>query len=159
MMKHLTVALLGSALVSGATLAQNAPRPASNAPASASQRTDANKTVMLKQGEWRGSKLTGLAVYNNNDERVGEINELIVGKDGKLESVVLGVGGFLGIGEHDVAVPFSRVTFVEEPRRAERTTSRTDERSRNEAAGARNDAAARMDANRTATTNEPAAST
>ena len=162
MMKHLTVALLGSALVSGATLAQNAPRPASNAPASASQRTeskDANKTVMLKQGEWRGSKLTGLAVYNNNDERVGEINELIVGKDGKLESVVLGVGGFLGIGEHDVAVPFSRVKFVEEPRRAERTTSRTDERSRNEAAGARNDAAARMDANRTATTNEPAAST
>ena len=158
MMKHLTVALLGSALVSGATLAQNAPRPASNAPASASQRTDANKTVMLKQGEWRGSKLTGLAVYNNNDERVGEINELIVGKDGKLESVVLGVGGFLGIGEHDVAVPFSRVKFVEEPRRAERTTSRTDERSRNEAAGARNDAAARMDANRTAPTNAPAAS-
>ena len=159
MMKHLTVALLGSALVSGATLAQNAPRPASNAPASASQRTDANKTVMLKQGEWRGSKLTGLAVYNNNNERVGEINELIVGKDGKLESVVLGVGGFLGIGEHDVAVPFSRVKFVEEPRRAERTTSRTDERSRNEAAGARNDAAARMDANRTATTNKSAAST
>ena len=159
MMKHLTVALLGSALVSGATLAQNAPRPASNPPASASQRTDANKTVMLKQGEWRGSKLTGLAVYNNNDERVGEINELIVGKDGKLESVILGVGGFLGIGEHDVAVPFSRVKFVEEPRRAERTTSRTDERSRNEAAGARNDAAARMDANRTATTNAPAANT
>ena len=114
---------------------------------------------MLKQGEWRGSKLTGLAVYNNNDERVGEINDLIVGKDGKLESVVLGVGGFLGIGEHDVAVPFSRVKFVEEPRRAERTTSRTDERSRNEAAGARNDAAARMDANRTATTNAPAANT
>jgi sporulation protein YlmC with PRC-barrel domain len=33
---------------------------------------------MLKQGEWRGSKLTGLAVYNNNDERVGDINELII---------------------------------------------------------------------------------
>ena len=157
MKQQLTLALLGSALVSVTTLAQNAPGPGSTTQRTESK--DAQKTVMLKQGEWRGSKLTGLAVYNNNDERVGEINELIVGKDGKLESVVLGVGGFLGIGEHDVAVPFSRVKFVEEPRRAERTTSRTDERSRNEAAGARNDAAARMDANRTATTNEPAAST
>jgi sporulation protein YlmC with PRC-barrel domain len=160
MNKQLTLALLGSALVSVTPLAQNA--PGGNAPATTSQRTeskDAQKTVMLKQGEWRGSKLTGLAVYNNNDERVGEINELVIGKDGKIASVVLGVGGFLGIGEHDVAVPFGKVKFVEEPRRAERTAARTDERSRNEAAGARNDAAARMDANRTAPTNAPVAST
>jgi sporulation protein YlmC with PRC-barrel domain len=157
MKNQLTLALLGSALITGATLAQNAPGTGSNAPATSSQRTESNtqKTVMLKQGEWRGSKLTGLAVYNNNDERVGEINELIIGREGKIESVVLGVGGFLGIGEHDVAVPFGKVKFVEEPRRAERTVARTDERSRNEAAGARNDAAARMDANRT---NAPAAS-
>ena len=116
MKNQLTLALLGSALISGATLAQNAPGPGSNAPASSSQRTEspAQKTVMLKQGEWRGSKLTGLAVYNNNDERVGEINELIIGKDGKIKSVVLGVGGFLGIGEHDVTVPFGKVKFVEE---------------------------------------------
>jgi len=154
MKKQLKLALLGSAIISGA-LAQNGP-------ATTSQRTeskDAQKTVMLKQGEWRGSKLTGLAVYNNNDDRVGEINDLIIGKDGKIHSVVLGVGGFLGIGEYDAAVPFSNVKFVEEPRRAERTTARTDERSRNEAAGARNDAAPRMDANRTAPTNAPAAST
>jgi sporulation protein YlmC with PRC-barrel domain len=158
MKKQLTLALLGSALIAGTTLAQNAPR--SNAPATTAERAeskDAQKTVMLKQGEWRGSKLTGLAVYNNNDERVGEINELIVGKDGKIESVVVGVGGFLGIGEHDVAVPFGKVKFMEEPRRAERTAARTDERNRNEAAGTRNDAAARMDANRTAPTNPPAA--
>jgi sporulation protein YlmC with PRC-barrel domain len=157
MKNQLTLALLGSALITGATLAQNAPGPGSNAPATSSQRTESNaqKTVMLKQGEWRGSKLTGLAVYNNNDERVGEINELIIGREGKIESVVLGVGGFLGIGEHDVAVPFGKVKFVEEPRRAERTAAGTDERRRNEAAGARNDAAARMDANRT---NAPAAS-
>jgi sporulation protein YlmC with PRC-barrel domain len=133
-----------------------APATTSNAPTTSPQRTeskDANKTVMLKQGEWRGSKLTGLTVYNNNDERVGEINELIMGKDGRIESVVLGVGGFLGIGEHNVAVPFGQVKFVEEPRR---TAARTDERTRNEAAGARNDAAARMDANRNVAANAPA---
>ena len=95
-MKHqLTLALLGSALISGATLAQNAPGPGSSAPATSSQRTESNaqKTVMLKQGEWRGSKLTGLAVYNNNDERVGEINELIIGKDGKIKLSCLALAG------------------------------------------------------------------
>ena len=138
MKNQLTLALLGSALISGATLAQNVPGPGSNAPATSSQRTESNaqKTVMLKQGEWRGSKLTGLAVYNNNDERVGEINELIIGKDGKIESVVLGVGGISWelvstmLPCHSV-----KVKFVEELAAApERTAARTDERSRNEAA-------------------------
>ena len=150
MTKHLAIALLGTALAMPA-LAQQ-----SNAPANTQASAPANqdRAMVLKQGEWRGSKLTGLTVYNNNDERVGDINELIVGKDGRIESVVLGVGGFLGIGEHDVAVPFGQVKFVEEPRRTDRTAARTDDRARNEAAQARNDAAARMD-NRAA--NAPAA--
>jgi sporulation protein YlmC with PRC-barrel domain len=84
--------------------------------------------MFLKQGEWRSSKLTGLTVFNNNDERVGDINELIVGRDGKIESIVLGVGGFLGMGEHHVAVPFGQVKFVEEPRGSDRTATRTDAR-------------------------------
>jgi PRC-barrel domain len=41
----------------------------------------------------------------------------ILGQDGKIEAVVIGVGGFLGIGEHNVAVPFDQVKFVGEPRR------------------------------------------
>jgi sporulation protein YlmC with PRC-barrel domain len=150
MKKHLTLALLGSALISGATLAQNAPAPRSNAPAASSQRAqnqESTKTMTLKQGEWRGSKLTGLAVYNNNDERVVDINELIISKDGKIESVVLGVGGFLGMGEHDVAVPFGQVKFVEEPRRTDRTAARGDDRPRNDA---------NRDANRSTAANAPA---
>jgi sporulation protein YlmC with PRC-barrel domain len=162
MNKQFTIALLGSALIAGAALAQNAPASTSNPPANPSQRAESkntNKTVMLKPGDWRGSKLTGLAVYNNTDERVGEISEIIIGKDGKISSVVLGVGGFLGIGEHNVAVPFGQVKFVEEPRRAERTAARTDQRDRKETADARNDAAARMDTSRTGTANPPAANT
>src|SRR5829696_1898938 len=84
--------------------------------------------MVLKQGEWRSSKLTGLTVYNNNDERVGDINELILGRDGRIESIVLGVGGFLGMGEHDVAVPFGQVKFIDEPRGSGRTAARTDAR-------------------------------
>ncbi len=40
-----------------------------------------------------------MAVYNRANERVGDINDLILGADGKVASAVIGVGGFLGIGE------------------------------------------------------------
>jgi putative membrane protein len=60
---------------------------------------------------WRASKLTGLNVYNENDEKIGDINEVLVDRNGKAEAVVIGVGGFLGLGEHDVAVPFSALRW------------------------------------------------
>src|SRR5829696_9085753 len=124
MNKPLTLAAVGTAFVSWAALAQtSAPAPtapATGAPAATTQRpasADANRPMYeLKQGKWRSSKLAGLDVYNN-DEKIGDINELIIGQDGKIEAVVIGVGGFLGIGEHNVALPFDQVKFVEEPRR------------------------------------------
>src|SRR3954451_1659906 len=58
-------------------------------------------------GQWRATKLTGLTVYNDKNERIGDINEVLVDRDGKAQAVVIGVGGFLGLGEHDVAVPIS----------------------------------------------------
>ena len=60
---------------------------------------------------WRGSKLINLDVYNQNNEKVGDINEVLVDRDGKVEAVVIGVGGFLGIGEHNVAVPFNALQW------------------------------------------------
>ena len=60
---------------------------------------------------WRASKLAGLNVYNENDEKIGDINEVLVDRNGKAEAVVIGVGGFLGLGEHDVAVPFSALRW------------------------------------------------
>lgn len=43
---------------------------------------------------------------------VGEINDVILGRDGQIKAVVLGVGGFLGIGEKNVAIPMQDVKFV-----------------------------------------------
>jgi sporulation protein YlmC with PRC-barrel domain len=77
-----------------------------------------------QSGQWQASQLEGLAVYNNNNERIGEINEMLVDNSGKIQAVVIGVGGFLGIGERDVAVPFEQVKFVNEPR-ANTTASNT----------------------------------
>jgi sporulation protein YlmC with PRC-barrel domain len=70
----------------------------------------------MKAGQWRATKLAGVAVYNNNNERIGDVNELIVSRDGKVEAVVIGVGGFLGMGEHLAAVPFAQVKWMDQPR-------------------------------------------
>jgi len=57
-------------------------------------------------GEMRASKLIGATVTNDANESIGEINEIILGKDGQAGAAVIGVGGFLGIGERQVAVEF-----------------------------------------------------
>jgi putative membrane protein len=62
-------------------------------------------------GQWRATKLTGLTIYNDKNERIGDINEVLVDRDGKAQAVVIGVGGFLGLGEHDVAVPFDALQW------------------------------------------------
>ncbi|WP_198666162.1 PRC-barrel domain-containing protein [Tropicimonas sp. IMCC34043] len=55
--------------------------------------------------------LTGAAVYDTSDERVGEIDRLVLNDQGKIESGIVDVGGFLGIGEKPVAVGFDSLTI------------------------------------------------
>src|SRR5215468_11693070 len=62
----------------------------------------------------RASKLVGLSVYNEKNESVGSINDMLTDKNGKIVAVVIGVGGFLGVGEHLVAVPFEKVKFTDQ---------------------------------------------
>ena len=50
-------------------------------------------------------------VYDPGDNKIGEIMDVLVDRDGKIEALIVGVGGFLGIGEKDVAVPFNTVQF------------------------------------------------
>jgi sporulation protein YlmC with PRC-barrel domain len=103
-------------LVSGIAVAQTTP-PASTAPNTSKWMTQ------FPSGQWQASKLKGLNVYNNNNEKIGDINELVVDQSGKVQAAVIGVGGFLGIGEHDVAVPFNELKWVNEP---PRSASRSD---------------------------------
>ena len=56
--------------------------------------------------------LTGASVYDANDERVGEIAELILDADGNAQQAVVDVGGFLGIGEKPVALDMSQVKIM-----------------------------------------------
>ena len=65
------------------------------------------------QGDWRTSKLVGINVYNNENESIGSINDLLTDKSGNIKAVVIGVGGFLGVGAHLVAVAFDQIKFVD----------------------------------------------
>ena len=119
-------ALLSTAIVSGAAYAQTA-QPADRAAPAATTSPAASSDKMMLKGKWRASKLIGLDVYNEANEKLGDINELIVDKDGKVDAVVIGVGGFLGMGEHDIAVTMDKLKFAEEPVRTSSTATTTRE--------------------------------
>ncbi|MGD9668733.1 MAG: PRC-barrel domain-containing protein [Hyphomicrobiaceae bacterium] len=61
-------------------------------------------------GEWRASKLIGSTIVNAANESIGEINDLIISNDGKVASVIVGVGGFLGMGEKNVALAYHELS-------------------------------------------------
>ena len=56
--------------------------------------------------EWRSSKLIGASIYGPDDKSIGDVNDVLIDKDGRVTAVVVGVGGFLGVGEKNVALPF-----------------------------------------------------
>jgi len=49
------------------------------------------------------------AVYDPKENKIGNIDDVLIDKEGRITALVIGVGGFLGVGEKDVAVPFSAV--------------------------------------------------
>lgn len=106
-----------AATVSGAVLSSAA---YAQAPAAAAPTRDnaAATQKMTHKGEWRASKVIGLDVYNQQDDKIGDINEILMDSSGKVVGYVIGVGGFLGMGEHDVLMTPDKIKFMEEPRQA-----------------------------------------
>lgn len=124
--KQFAAGLVATALLSTAALAQApAPKDPPTGQSSTMSKTESTAAPAQTQSssEWRGSKVIGLYVYNDANERLGSINELLMDSSGKVAKAVIGVGGFLGIGESDVAVNFDQLKFVNEPMRTTSTTS------------------------------------
>ncbi|MEJ6395981.1 PRC-barrel domain-containing protein [Gymnodinialimonas sp. 2305UL16-5] len=57
--------------------------------------------------------LTGARVYGSGDEDVGEVGSLLLSDDGTIDQLIIDVGGFLGIGEHEVAVTLDELTILQ----------------------------------------------
>jgi hypothetical protein len=117
MSKHALYILLLSAAICSPAAAQK-----SNTQASPNNRAT---TAAKHAGEWRSSKMIGLNVYNPQNEKIGDISEILIEQSGKVVGYVIGVGGFLGMGEHDVLVQPGQLKFVMEPVRTSNNNSGT----------------------------------
>jgi len=128
MRKIIFSGLLASTMLVPA-FAQNNP-PASTSPSAQPSNppaTSSSAAVAPKaHGDmWRASKLIGLNVYNDQNEKLGDISEVLLDKSGKVDGIVIGVGGFLGMGKHDILVHMDKLKFINEPVRTTSTTSTT----------------------------------
>ena len=121
--KLLLGGLLASVMIVPA-LAQSTP-PASTATPPAATVTAPAPASVSQSAAWRSSKLIGLNVYNDQNEKLGDITEILLDKSGKAEGIVIGVGGFLGMGQHDIKVDMAKLKFVDEPVRTSATTTTT----------------------------------
>jgi hypothetical protein len=107
-----SVAIVSMTLLALPVGAQTTPPPVSPPTAQTSPSTGSQlQWYSHRADEMRASKLIGATVRNDANESIGSINELILGKDGKVAAVVIGVGGFLGIGEREVALDFKSLRF------------------------------------------------
>jgi hypothetical protein len=115
-MKRITLALLGATLLSPAALAQSTP-PASTPSTTATSSASGSGSFMqqAQSGQWRASKLVGVDIYGPDNQKVGDVKEVLMDSSGNAKAVVIGVGGFLGIGEKNVGVAFSEVKWSNEP--------------------------------------------
>jgi sporulation protein YlmC with PRC-barrel domain len=108
--KSITVGLVGTALLASVAFAQTPTATTDRAGGAA-----ISASADSYQGNWRSSKLVGLNVYNDANESLGSISELLLDQSGKIQAAVIGVGGFLGVGERMVAIPYEKLKFVNEP--------------------------------------------
>lgn len=109
--KYVIGGLLASTLFSAAAFAQSTVPAPSLTPAASAKTTE----TITHISEWRASKLVGVNVYNTKNEKLGDINEILLDKSGRVSGIVIGVGGFLGMGERYVLVGLDRLKFVNEP--------------------------------------------
>ena len=86
--------------------------PAPGATGTAPAAMDGTRFIQAREpGQYRASELIGGGVYGADGARIGDINDVLVDGRGQVAAVVLGVGGFLGIGEKSVAVPMQALRF------------------------------------------------
>jgi hypothetical protein len=126
--KHMAAGLFATALAAAPAFAQQSSTPSTDRPAAASPGSTATGSssmqplgapaaagqfmTQIQPDQIMASKIIGTTVVSANNESIGDVNDVIVDRSGRALAVVIGVGGFLGIGEKDVAVAFSALEFA-----------------------------------------------
>ena len=103
-MKKFATALSLAALLALPAIAQETTPPKSD-PATVEKTTNYS-------GQISAAELLDENVVNEANEKVGDINDVLIDSKGKVAAVIVGVGGFLGMGEKDVALTFDQLSFA-----------------------------------------------
>jgi hypothetical protein len=117
MLKKLMLSAAVSALMVSGAMAQASP-PAADPPKAAAPKADAAPVDAAKfltsqsADQWVFSKFKGTDVLGPDDAQVGDVNDILFDKQGKILGFIVGVGGFLGIGEKSVAIDMSAFQVV-----------------------------------------------
>jgi sporulation protein YlmC with PRC-barrel domain len=116
--------VIGAAALIGPCWAQTptTPPPASpSAPPTAPNAAMPSPTVPMPTNspavpstatQWLASNVYGQSVYDKNEQKIGDLTDMIIDKDGQIKSAIIGVGGFLGVGQKDVEVPFTDLRMM-----------------------------------------------
>jgi sporulation protein YlmC with PRC-barrel domain len=117
------VLIVAATLVAAPVLAQTSAAPADKSAVGSPtvSTSPAQFVTQPAQNQWRGSKLVGVNVFGTDGARIGDINEILVNHSGSIDAVVIGVGGFLEMGEKEVAVPFTSLEWAKHPVRTSPT--------------------------------------
>jgi hypothetical protein len=124
MLKRVAYAsLLGAALLGSAAFGQSTgdgnPDRSASGPTDPTQSAPTGNDLFVRQqatNQWRAPKLVGVGVYGPDDKKIGFIEDVLIDHDGGVQLVVIGVGGFLGLGTKEVAVPFKALQWRTEAR-------------------------------------------
>jgi hypothetical protein len=121
MLKHTLTTTAFAALMLSSALAQSSPPQVAPramdpvaAPSTMTQPSNPADMFLRQQNnsEWRASKLIGTNVIGADNVKIGDINDVLIGNTGAVSAVVIGVGGFLGVGEKDVAISLKSLLIL-----------------------------------------------
>jgi hypothetical protein len=114
----LAATTVATVIAAGAFAQETTPEPAPAAPAdptTPAPMEQAAPAVAPAEGHL-STNIVGETVYNGTGEdaqNIGDVNDLVIDKDGKVKSIVIGVGGFLGIGEKSVEMAYDKIEWAE----------------------------------------------
>jgi len=113
MIRNLLATTALASLIATGAFAQEA---TTTAPAPADPAMQDAAAPVVKADGHLATQIIGETVYNgtgDDAQNIGDVNDIVIGADGNIEAVVIGVGGFLGIGEKNVALDFAQLDWAE----------------------------------------------
>jgi sporulation protein YlmC with PRC-barrel domain len=105
MNRRTVLSVAGVLAFAGLVLVGSAGRPAAQVAGSTLVAVSVEELKVIATGWSAKKQILGKAVYNDKNEKIGVVDDLIVTPDRSLSYAIIGTGGFVGLGKHDVAIP------------------------------------------------------